>query len=69
LGKRLSLEIGQFKKIQEWRTIDVRIRNSELSLLNRQLDRLNYWSWFIESQYFSKKKILFKDIYINISIW
>ena len=38
----LSLEINQFKKIQEWRTIGVRIRNSELPLLNRQLDRLNY---------------------------
>ena len=38
----LSLEIDQLKKTQEWRTIGVRIRNSELPLLNRQLDRLNY---------------------------
>ena len=42
MSKRLFLEIDQSKKIQEWRTIGVRIRNSELSLLNRQLDRLNY---------------------------
>jgi intergrase/recombinase len=39
---RQTLEINKFKKTQEWRTIGVRIRNSELSLLNRQLDRLNY---------------------------
>ncbi|HET8858227.1 MAG TPA: hypothetical protein VFM28_11930 [Nitrososphaeraceae archaeon] len=39
---RQTLEINQSKKTQEWRTIGVRIRNSELSLLNRQLDRLNY---------------------------
>ena len=30
------------KKNTEWRTIGVRIRNSELPVLNRQLDRLNY---------------------------
>ena len=30
------------KKKTEWRTIGVRIRNSELPMLNRQLDRLNY---------------------------
>jgi intergrase/recombinase len=30
------------KKKTEWRTIGVRIRNSELPVLNRQLDRLNY---------------------------
>jgi hypothetical protein len=42
LVKRQTLEINQFKKTQEWRTIGVRIRISELSLLNRQLDRLNY---------------------------
>ena len=39
---RQTLEINQFKKPQEWRTIGVRVRNTELSLLNRQLDRLNY---------------------------
>ena len=42
LVNRQNLQINQFKKTQEWRTIGVRIRNSELSLLNRQLDRLNY---------------------------
>jgi hypothetical protein len=42
LVKSLSLDIGQFKKTQEWRTIDVRIRDTEVFLLNRQLDRLNY---------------------------
>jgi hypothetical protein len=36
----LSLELD--KKTQEGRTIGIRIRNSELSLLNRKLDRLNY---------------------------
>ena len=30
------------KKKTEWRTVGVRIRNSELPVLNRQLDRLNY---------------------------
>lgn len=30
------------KKKNEWRTIGVRIRNSEIPILNRQLDRLNY---------------------------
>ena len=30
------------KKKNEWRTIEVRIRNTELPVLNRQLDRLNY---------------------------
>lgn len=30
------------KKITEWRTIGVRIKNSELPVINRQLDRLNY---------------------------
>lgn len=38
----LSLEIDQFKKTTDWRTIGVRIRNTEIFLLNRQLDRLNY---------------------------
>jgi hypothetical protein len=38
----LALEINRFKNTKEWRTIGVRIRNSELPLLNRQLDRLNY---------------------------
>jgi hypothetical protein len=38
----LSLEIDQFKKTTDWRTIGVRIRNTEIFLLNRQLDRLSY---------------------------
>ena len=38
----MTLEINQFKKTTEWRTIGVRIRNTEVSLFNRQLDRLNY---------------------------
>src|SRR6476646_7535220 len=33
---------GNNKKRNEWRTIGVRIRNSEIPVLNRQLDRLNY---------------------------
>ena len=34
--------MDQFKKTTEWRTIGVSIRNTEVCLLNRQLDRLNY---------------------------
>ena len=42
LGILSCKEIDQFKKTTEWRTIGVRIRNTEISLLNRQLDRLSY---------------------------
>ena len=41
--KSLTLEIDQFKKTTEWCTIGIRIRNTtEISLFNRQLDRLDY---------------------------
>jgi hypothetical protein len=42
LVKSLSLEIDQFNKTTYWHTIGVRIRDTEIFLLNRQLDRLNY---------------------------
>ncbi len=42
LEKDLHDDNNSNKKKNEWRTIGVRIRNSDLPLLNRQLDRLNY---------------------------
>ena len=33
--------ISELQK-SEWKTIGIRVRNVELPLLNRQLDRLNY---------------------------
>jgi hypothetical protein len=42
LVKSLSLEIDQFNKTMYWYTIGVRIRDTEIFLLNRQLNRLNY---------------------------
>jgi hypothetical protein len=42
LVKSLSLEIDQFNKTMYWYTIGVKIRDTEIFLLNRQLNRLNY---------------------------
>jgi hypothetical protein len=42
MTKKFDDNTNNIKKNTEWRTIGVRIRNSELSILNRQLDRLNY---------------------------
>jgi hypothetical protein len=43
LQEKLEEDINNNKKkTTEWKTIGVRIRNSELPIFNRQLDRLNY---------------------------
>jgi len=44
--RHISQQIANGHKTQpqnkEWRTVGVKVRNEELQLLNRQLDRLNY---------------------------
>jgi hypothetical protein len=35
-------EYGPRLKVSKWKTIGVKVRNEELPLLNRQLDRLSY---------------------------
>jgi hypothetical protein len=42
LEKNLEDDNDNKKKTTEWKTIGVRIRNLDLPILNRQLDRLNY---------------------------